>query len=157
MKKIILLPILGIVAISLWSFRPAPQATNIITGEHGEAIIPSTCSISEEDKNFILTTIQAYGPDYGYLNYTSSDGVVTHFGNYFGDPVDPLALHWVDATYPGADLEACRPFTGYVLVQNRQSKSYPGGGLFDTYKNTSLSDLWNQIGPVLQKYGYEAR
>lgn len=151
MKKAILFPVMGILAITLWSFTPAPQATSIITGEDGIAYIPSTCNISQDDMNTIIQTLRAQGPDYGFLIYMGPDGTKQQFGNIYGNPVDPEALRWVDAQHPGLNVEAQLAFTSVVFLYTRQVMNFNDQVIYKYEKDDAI---YRNIGPILQKYGY---
>lgn len=100
MKKIILLPALGILSVALFSFTSLKPSSDghIIHCDDGTTIIPSSVPLTVDDQNAIVSILSSYGPDNGYASYTTRTGETRI---YNPTPVDVLAS--VDARY-GSDL-----------------------------------------------------
>jgi hypothetical protein len=147
MKKIILLPILGVISIALFSFAPAPDNNHIITADDGEKIISSTVAITPDDQQAILNLVQSYGNDYGYLVYKDPAGNIMQYGI----PVAPDALQSVDAQY-GSDLINRMPFQGVLIRKNILNNILVCESTQQDDYAPQLAQLTVQLNAILSKY-----
>lgn len=145
MKKLILLPALGILSVALFSFTSSKTDSDgrIIHCDDGTTIIPSTVPITDADQNAIISIISSYGPDNGYSSYTDASGA-THV--YNPTPVEVLAS--MDARY-GSDLATASKGTWVewhkTWTSTRFTESHRSG-------SSLTMEMHDRLAPILAKY-----
>lgn len=148
MKKAIFVPILGILAITLFSFKPASSGTEgrIIHCSDGCTIIPTSCPITPADQMAIVSIVSSYGPDYGYGVYTDfATGAIQVY-----NATDPGVLAAVDAEY-GSDLSGGMAFSFWLS----KHKTWGPDKTFEESSfvgSASLVALNAELMPILARY-----
>lgn len=146
MKKLFVLPALGILSVALFSFKSASTSEGrIIHCDDGTTIVPSSVPMTIEDQNAIVSIISEYGDDAGYAVYTTPSGEVRV---YNPTPVEVLAD--VDARY-GSDLASGASLAIWISKKETENPDKS----FTKYKHVG-SDLTMaihaRVAPILAKY-----
>jgi len=145
-NKIFTLPLGLIVSITLWSFRPAPPSSgSVITLSNGMSIIPSSASISSNDQSAILSILQSYGSQAGYIVYKNSSNVTVTYNA----PSSTTRLSELDSEY-GSDLANGNSFSGYVAFVNTIGLDDVAGSWVSNSSVTT--EIASKLAPILAKY-----
>ena len=115
MKKFIILPALGILSVALFSFKSASSSEGrIVRLDDGSVIIPSSCRVTPEDQNKILSIMSSYGDDAGFAVYTDESGKTRVY-----NPTPADVLMSVDEKY-GTDLgSGTEAFRGWAIFKSK--------------------------------------